>query len=432
MNGRSLAGSLGQGLSIGLVLGLVVQWVLVTSLTRQVTLSFVRSRLEHDAESLLVVLKTGPGGRPRLEGALNPTFERPFSGHYYQLRYRGHEIASRSLWQTRLPVSTTQPLLEIPGPRQQTLLVLGQVIEFEGAELQLKVAEDITPLQKALSRFQVIYSLVSALLLGLLLALQKFLIDRLLSPLRRPGEEIARLDQQEHTRLNDAVPAEIRPLVQAFNHLLNLQQERLTRSRHALGDLSHALKQPLTRIQQLLENRPWPELEAELAGITLRIEHQLARARLAGRSALMSGIELEALLSELLPALRQMYRDKDLIIELELEPGLKLRMDRQDALELLGNLLENACKWTTRHIWVRARQGQNLVLEVSDDGPGVAAELLAQLSQRGVRADQVQPGHGLGLAIVKDLAQSYGGSLQLVSQNGFLARISLPAQGPEL
>lgn len=448
MKPRSLTASLGWGLSVVLALLMALQWLLVTRTIAHITRGYVLSRLEHDAESLTAALETGPDGLLLLDPQrVNPTFARPFSGHYYQLRLGGHtkpelELASASLWtdtltQRELPAGGRFERIAA-GPRGQSLLILQLALRKEAHLIQLSVAEDLSPLLQTLERFSLGYALASALLLALLLALQRWLIGRLLAPLRRTQADLDRIATDPDARLQEPVLLELQPLVRGFNQLLALQQERLIRQRNRLGDLSHALKRPLSRMLQLIEARsgdaaghchegPWPELAQSVNEMDAIIRHQLSQARLAGSSPSMAPLELRSLLGELVKALEKLYADKALTLRLELAPDLKLRMDRQDALELFGNVLENACKWARTTVEIRGRSG--LELEIHDDGPGVPAEMLEQLSQRGLRADQQIPGHGLGLAIVKDLVQAYGGRLSLKASErlgGFQVSLQLP------
>ncbi|HEY9839350.1 MAG TPA: hypothetical protein V6D23_02745, partial [Candidatus Obscuribacterales bacterium] len=258
MKVRSLSGSLTFSLSAGLILIMLLQWLLVTRTLEHVTRGYVISRLEHDTESLLAALEPGPDGLQLLNPQrLNPTFSRPLSGHYYFLRVHdlAHplapdlELGSPSLWTRALPLQALRPGTRsqglIPGPRSQTLLQLQQGLSKKALVIQLTVAEDLSPLLQALGRFSFYYALGSWFLLMLLLAVQRWLIGRLLAPLRGTPAEISRIQSDPDARLNENVPAEIQPLVQAFNWLLSIQQQRLERSRNRLGDLSHALKRPL-------------------------------------------------------------------------------------------------------------------------------------------------------------------------------------------
>lgn len=414
MKPRSLTASLGWGLSLGLTALALLQWLLVTLVLQQLIFAYVGSRLEHDADSLIHALSLSPDGLPLLQPETqNPIFSRPFSGHYYRLSVGGIVLSSRSLWQGELPLATLAPgeerLLRQPGPRGQQLLIRQTRVDKDGRQVLLATAEDIGPLNGKLADFGWIYLLITLAVLLLLLAAQAWLIRRQLAPLLHTRQELLQLAAEKIQRLDEDVPAELLPLVKSFNQLLGLQSQRLQRARNSLADLSHALKRPLSRIRQLLETRPWPELEAELSTLSSQIERQLSRARLAGSSPLLATLSLQTLLQELLRALEKLYADKSLRFRLE-GPDLALKMERQDALELLGNLLDNACKWARSEVVIRS-QGSSLL--IGDDGPGVAAEWLEQLSQRGVRADQQTPGHGLGLAIARELIQSYGGELRL-------------------
>ncbi len=425
MKTQSLVVSLSWSLSLGLLVFAVLQWLLVTQLMRHLTYEEVGSRLGHDGESLIQALQFSPDQLPLLSpDRLDPIFNRPFSGHYFILDARGIQIHSRSLWTYPLKTSPDQSLQLISGPLQQQLLVSHQSVLKNNVRVSLTVAEDISPLQRTLRRFGWLYALFSAVMTVLLLSLQNWLLLRLLAPLLRTRAELERLAQEEIQMLDEAVPRELKPLVESFNSLLKLQQQRLTRARDSLADLSHGLKRPLSRMRQLLEEQPWPELSAETEVIRERIERQLAHARQAGASPLLKPLLVKDLLAEILPVLEKLYAYKNLVFDTQVSEQ-RLLMERQDALELLGNLLDNACKWAHHQVVIQVDADQGIT--ISDDGPGVDPEFRNQISQRGLRADQQVPGHGLGLAIAQDLAQSYGGELSFLScpsLGGLLVRLS--------
>jgi signal transduction histidine kinase len=215
-------------------------------------------------------------------------------------------------------------------------------------------------------------------------------------------------------------------------------QDRLERSRSALGNLAHALKTPLTVLVQLEDSetvRQQPQLRQQLTEQTgtIRqiIDRQLKRARLAGVSTpgLMfePGREFEGLVT----ILKQIYGERGLEIELDIPPDKSFAGDREDMLELFGNLLDNACKWASSRVLVTVSDAPGLEVSVEDDGPGCPPELREQLSQRGRRLDESTAGHGLGLAIVRDIVEYYQGTMEFGQSDklgGFRVDVALPGK----
>ena len=280
------------------------------------------------------------------------------------------------------------------------------------------------------------YALVSLAALVLLLALQAWLVRHGLRPLHRTRAELRQLEQGEVSRLSEAVPAELSPLVRELNHLLAAMTQRLARSRQALGNLAHALKGPLTLLTHQVEEEksgsaaPRQAMTEQLQTMKHLIERELRRARLSGAALPGRRFDFAAELPALIETLKALYRDKPLAINLRLPAGVAFPADREDMLELLGNLLDNACKWGRREVLLEvAVTGSAVTLRVHDDGPGCPDASLATLAQRGTRLDESTPGQGLGLAIAMQTASDYGGRISFGRSEilgGFLATVHLP------
>ena len=228
-------------------------------------------------------------------------------------------------------------------------------------------------------------------------------------------------------------PIEIQPLVAEINRLIELMGQRLQRSRHALGNLAHALKTPLTQLLQLAERQPQDlrtELERPTRQVKILIERELKRARIAGGAAPGQRVLLKREVADLVDTLGKIYREKALRIDCHIPSGSLFPGDRDDLLELLGNLLDNACQWAAGRVRLSVAESDFcLSVSVEDDGPGCPPAHLDRLTRRGARLDEDRNGHGLGLAIVADIVDQYGGFLRLGrSQDlgGFAARIEFP------
>jgi len=408
--------------------------------------TFVRDRLEHDAEALLGALAWRPQGALRIGTRhLTPIYHQPYSGHYFVVATPdGQRLRSRSLWDQDLTERVLQPgtaaTWHATGPAGQHLLVYGSGYVLDGRPLTLLLAEDVTPLQHAWAAQRPWFLFAALAGLALTLAIQRAIVHRAFARLTLLEDDLAALEAGRTPALPETVPAEILPLVRRFNRLLAQFAQRLERSRQVAGNLGHALKGPLSVLLQHLRDPalpvPPPEREALLATVErLRqlAEHQLKRARLAG--AVPSGAGARFMPATEIPLLirllERIHAGKNLTFQVELAPTRDgLAGDREDWLELLGNLLDNASKWARARVLCRlAATAREWMLTVEDDGPGCPEEHLARIIQRGTRLDEGVAGHGLGLAIVGDIVTSYGGHWHLersIALGGLRVVVRLP------
>ena len=439
--------SLQTRLSTGLILALVGLITLAVATggysLRRLAEDFVATRLEHDLETVLAALTFDAGNQPRLvTDRLGATFHQPYSGHYYQIVTPQGEICSRSLWDTDLPL----PLLTadhltrtfIAGPEHQRLLLIGRVFHVQNQPVSIVVTEDFTPMDAGLKRLLLEFTLIALLLLGALLLLQRWIVRRGLAPLEQVRRELPKLARGEISQLSVQAPDEVRPLVVELNRLLDLMNQRQRRNRHALGNLAHALKTPLTVLTQLTDQAPpidaiencWQELRQQLRNIRRLTERELKRARIAGGGAPGQRVLLAKEVRDLIETLGRIHRNRSLRFETRIPPDSMFPGDRDDLLELLGNLLDNACQWARQVVRLSADTDvDDLWLRVEDDGPGCSPSQLERLRQRGVRIDESRAGHGLGLAIAGDIIAQYNGSLRLdhsEALGGLLAEARLP------
>jgi signal transduction histidine kinase len=387
---------------------------------RSLAEAHVLTRLEHDAEALLAAID----GRADVPGVgdsrLSPIYRQPLSGHYFVVSLAdGRALRSRSLWDETLPVEALATgdvrVEQMQGPAGQRLLVRRAGYEKNGRPLTLLVAEDLTPMDLQIAHLQWLGLGLLASILVLVVFVQRWILRRGFSVLDEVRAEIAEVASGRRLQVAELGPDEIRPLGVEINRLLQQQQQRLRRSRQALGNLAHALKSPLTRVLHDIRRLP---LDGEVRGrltegltrISELIDRELRRARIAGEGV---GRHFHPArdVPELLKAVAQLHPDSRVEVVTGPLPDAMLPQDHEDMLELLGNLVENAHKWADRRIEVRLCVGDDLCLEIADDGPGVDDEALEGLTRRGGRLDERVDGHGLGLSIVSDLVDDYGGSL---------------------
>ncbi len=439
--------SLERRLQLGLVLSLLLLmglfWLVGNQSLRQLTENFIASRLEHDAESLLSIITSDPERLLRQQA--DQIFNQPFSGHYYLVLFGdGRKITSRSLWDHSLDIPPLLPgeirRLHRTGPSGQQLLVLVQGFRKQGVEFTLAVTEDLTPIEAERARFTRNFALLALLSIALLIAVQRMVVRRSFRRLEPVRRDMRRLERGELERLSEDVPTEILPLVQEFNHLQQLLTQRLQRSRNALGNLAHALKGPLNLLQQFLErqeNTPHcPQLEqarTQVTRIHQLMERELKRARMAGKGLPTHRFDPATSLPELIQTLNKIHHARRLDIQYHLAGDISPFGDHEDMLELLGNLLDNACKWADSKVVCaisKDADGRQFNITVEDDGPGLPAEGMAILAKRGIQLDETKEGHGLGLAISKDIVKLYGGKIgfsQSQASGGLKITIQLPS-----
>ena len=421
---KSLGYQLRLGLAVGLLLLFGVMWWGGVRAIHSLTDYFVASRLEHDAEAILAATQLEDPGRPLVRWRrIDAIYDQPLSGHYYQISFPdGKKASSRSLWDEQLDIPQFAPGSQgqwrMPGPAGQELLVWVAGYNKQGQVFSIAVAEDMTPLNQRVVQFEWLFVGLTLVITLLFFIGQQWIVRSAMGRLERVREDMARLERGEVDALTTEVPAEVGPLVDQFNHLLELFQQRLEHSRKGLGNLSHAFKGPINLLQQQLdgdEMAAYPELRADmklqLSRIRQLMEREMKRARLAGSGISGGRFNAAREMPSLIRVLQQIYQEKKLVIDTRIPESGPLAVDREDMLELLGNLLDNACKWARSKVHCVIEHQEAVVIEVEDDGPGVSPEALARLTERGVRIDETVDGHGLGLAIAKDMVKLYGGEI---------------------
>jgi signal transduction histidine kinase len=241
-------------------------------------------------------------------------------------------------------------------------------------------------------------------------------------------------------RLDGVYPSEVQPLVDDLNALLAHNEEVVTRATAKAGDLAHGLKTPLAVLSNEADrlagegDRELSEtIKQQIALMKRHIDYHLAHAR---ATASGSGIGMRCVVREsaegLARTLERLHASRGLKIHVDVSSTHSVRVRREDLDEMLGNLLDNACKWARSHVSIASSvKGTDVVIDVEDDGPGIPAAMRDRVMQRGVRADEAAPGSGLGLAIVRDLAELHGGSIAIETSvtGGTRARLQLPAAG---
>jgi signal transduction histidine kinase len=258
-----------------------------------------------------------------------------------------------------------------------------------------------------------------------------------LSPFAELRQRLAAVHQGRDRRVEGRYPSEVQPLVDDLNALLEHRDQTVKRAIAKAGDLAHALKTPLAVLAHeadVADKAGQAELAAvmhqQVERMRRQMDYHLAHARAAASGA-APGAHCSVLVSAegLARTLLRLHAGRGLAIQVEVDPAHTVRSEREDLDEMLGNLLDNACKWGRLQIAIAsAVSGSTVVITVDDDGPGLEPSMREAVLQRGVRADEASPGSGLGLAIVRDLVELYGGSIALSSSpaGGLRARLQLP------
>jgi signal transduction histidine kinase len=428
---KSLRRQLTLGLTLSLVGLLTLQWAVVTFTIDHLIQSQMTERMQQEAEGLLAGVTANAKGQPMVEQRLVTSgYQRPFSGRYFiVVTEEGHTLKSRSLWDVELevtPLATGEQIVtHVTGPEEQPLLLLGHGYRKQQRTITIYIAESLVDLQHSLRVFHGIYGALSLLGLLALLALQRWIVINTLNPLQQIKESLAKVSSGEIQQINAHGPAEVMPLVNEFNRILKNAGQKTKRSRLSIGNLAHALKTRLAHLQLLFDNESRigitqlrHTMKACAEEIYQDVERELKRARLMGDVYTSQQTDLDLEIPRLVDTLQKIYSEKQVAFAWQSSAQARLMVDREDMLELLGNVLDNAFKWCRGQVQlnITSHHGithHGITIVVEDDGPGSSAPELETLLQRGMRMDESKPGSGLGLAIVQDIVQHYHGSISL-------------------
>jgi signal transduction histidine kinase len=318
----------------------------------------------------------------------------------------------------------------------QPLRIAASMKSLNGQPLVFMAGIDRSEIEADTRQFAT-FTWTALLILGIGLVIAVFLQVQIgLRPLFDLRVEIANVRKGKAARIEKEYPTEIQPLAEQVNRLLDHNQEVVERQRTHVGNLAHALKTPLSVMlaEAGTDRGPLADIVRRQSEVMKgQVDHHLRRARAAARAAhgLGEKTPVGEVIDELAVMLERVFQSKDVEIDWRAPDELAFLGERQDLQEILGNLMENACKWSTRRVRVSAGAsglGQ-MIAVVEDDGPGLPADQRDGALKRGARMDENAPGSGLGLAIVDDLTRAYGGRLTLAASDlgGLKAVLELPA-----
>lgn len=297
-----------------------------------------------------------------------------------------------------------------------TYFVLEYAVSFADGELELPVTlfiiKDKTSFNQTVSSFNDEVILWLAVIFVVLLVVQLIWLYWTLKPLAFFRQELEQIKLGHSSEVKGKYPKELQQVTEQLNTLLHTEQSQRVRYRNALSDLAHSLKTPLAVIQSKIGKSH--DVENEVFQINATIEHQLKRAQSAGESSWRLGCSVAETVNELVMALEKIYQSKQLTFHIDVSNNSVFKGDKADLTELLGNLLDNACKAASTNVSISATMEKSIIVFiVQDDGNGMTQAQIGRVMERGTRADTYEQGHGIGLAIVKDLVTSYKGSINI-------------------
>lgn len=473
---RSLRFRLLAATLAALAVALVLAGLLLSNLFRDHVMQQFSQTLTAQLDQITARLELDAAGQPQIDPQTlsDPRWQRPYSGLYWQVDDEGQTpkrgaLRSRSLWDATLIAPRDElangvvHVHEGTGPDGAALLLVERTVtragEGKGAgdgagqsamatPWRLIVAADLRETATAVKQFNGVLAASLATLFVLLCAATLAQVAIGLAPLRALQRTVAGVHAGTSPKLDGRFPSEVQPLVDNFNAVLDRNAEIVTRARTQAGNLAHAIKTPLAAMSQAAAVAlQRPETGAELAalveeqvGVARRhIDWHLARARAAAAQGVPGArVPVQPVVMGLLRVLERVHADRGIALQcMPMPPDLAFAGEVQDLQEMLGNLLDNACKWARHAVVVSAASlgpgpgpgpGGRLQIVIDDDGPGIEADRRQSVMARGTRLDETVHGSGLGLAIVNELAGLYGGSvrLQAAPTGGLRVELELP------
>jgi two-component system, OmpR family, sensor histidine kinase PhoQ len=427
--GRKLVLSVSVPLALFFALTLVVLDVLFQNLEDR----SLQDLLEQDVVALVSALEQHPDGELDVR-VLDPESRllTPGSGRYAQVQDSAGRVLWRSPSLTGVDLDMGGPVpagrrasMEHSGTDRATARVYCRGLRWESApghslDLTFSVAESTAPWRSQLLVYRSTLVGWFTLMALLLLAVLWWRMRATLQPIRRLEAEIGEVETGARDELGAGYPRELAGTAQNLNTLLHAERQRIARYRDSLGSLAHELKTPLAVIRASLQqgSSVAAGINREIDRMSSIVDRQLARAGgSAGVTIGQAPVAVAPMAQELRAALLKVHSQRDIDFSIEVEPGASFSGDPGDLMELLGNLLDNACKWCRGRVRLQALVtgagglSSRLCLRVSDDGPGVAPADRERILQRGVRASDSAGGHGIGLALVSDTVALYGGEI---------------------
>lgn len=423
----SIRSKLSLWLTVWVALATIVGVVLFESMLRQAFHDSIIIRLHEDLEHIIMATHIHDGEISINPAQLSAFYKFPHSGRYYQLNLPNEIIHSPSLQeQTLVVMPLAKGMTRVwqskgPDNHDMQLLAVGLNLKAGNKTAVLTVAQDLSIGRQVFSEIYGTKLIVNLGMLAAMLGGIFLLLRQSFKPVRKIQQALAKLKDGEisHLDLRD-IPLEFEPIAQTYNELLDYTAKQIERSRNNLGNLSHGLKTPLAVMQQQVEvlgledPQLADEMQQQLDQIHKMIERKLAAARITGNMLPAAQMAIPRDIKALTQTLGKVFVNKNIDCQLSLSEGVsRLPIHREDGMELLGNLLDNAYKWAKTQVRLTITSiNQAYQIMIEDDGVGVADSELALLTNRGTRLDERVMGHGLGLSIVSEIAEQYHIELQ--------------------
>lgn len=394
---------------------------------------------------LMAASEVSPQGALRVTSrSIEPRLDLPDSGLYASI-VDGNSV---TVWRSQSGLALDLPKIKALGAGKQTFsqitfgdehyLVKAYGINWNTDNgtypFTFSVMEDSSAFEEQLGIYRSsLWTWLSAMA-ALLLISQWATLRWGLAPLRRVSDELNRLEAGEQQTIAGRYPSEVQRLTDNLNAVLSHERKQQQRYRDALADLAHSLKTPLALVRGSAREAASPDahsIEEQVDQMDRIIGYHLQRAAASGRSALTAPIELGPVAQRIIAALKKVYSEKELDISVDIDDDARFRGDEGDITEILGNLVDNACKWCRNSVRVSAGNVNGyLRLCIEDDGPGISSADAARVFTRGTRTDESVPGHGIGLAVVREIVEAYGGTASVGTSELGGAMVELQLPGP--
>ncbi len=399
----------------------------------------LRDRLTSQLYALMAAAEIDKTGVIMPSSELDALLGLPSSGVYAYITDQTGQIMWRS--SSVLGAKPPQPVVLTSGEKSFSKTTVDKydyysfaygvnwATESDVIAITFNITTDLVSFNRQISEYRITLWGWLVVMAMLLLVSQALILRWGLSPLRRVGKELNSIENGEQEQIQQNYPREIERLTSNINTLLQQERDQKTRYRNALGDLAHSLKTPLAVLQSGLSesaDKHSDAMQQQITRMNAIVEYQLQRAATAGSASIGKSVNVSSVIDRMLESLDKVYRDKSINVNVVVDKKILFKGDEGDLMELLGNLLDNAYKWTRHQIDVFAeQQGNKLLLQISDDGPDIEAEDVETIMQRGARADQLIAGHGIGLSIVANIVEAYQGKLLIEKSQAGGAEVSV-------